>query len=131
MPQETGSQRPQPPCPSCLPCPPRLPCPSRPTWALFRRRRRSGFRELGRVDGHVELDVGQRHVFLSVKPCDLQVKWNLDAADVAVVAVVDLCRQTADARVRVANEPREQARFAVEIKRREGAAGPRALNDLY
>src|SRR5215813_9452191 len=66
--------------------------PSPPRSALLRRRRRGGFPELSRVDGHVQLDVGQRHVFLSVKPGDLQVKRNLDAVDVAVVAVVDLCR---------------------------------------
>src|SRR5262245_52537730 len=89
MPAAVKTALPLPPFPPILPF---LPFPP-----LFCRGGRGRLGKPRRVDRHVHLDLGQRDIFLPVEPRDLQMEGDLDAVDVAVIGIIDLRRQSADA----------------------------------
>src|SRR5262249_39449774 len=65
----------------------------------------------------------------TVEPGELVLERKLDAADVAVVVVVDLCRHAADWGRPVPHQAREQVRLRIEIQRSEEASWPASLHD--
>src|SRR4051812_32833045 len=85
----------------------RIDAPTRPASGLFRR----WPTEPRRVDGDVRVDLAQLRRVTAVEPRELVLEWKLDAANVAIVAVVDLRRHPADRRRPVAHYPGEEVGF--------------------
>src|SRR5258708_18757565 len=98
---------------------------NRPFWLLFHRR----LAELCRVDGGIGLDLVQFGGVSAVQPRELDFERKSYAADVAIVGVIDLSGHSSDGRGAVADDPRQQIRFRVEVQRGNEPPWPATLHD--
>jgi hypothetical protein len=84
-----------------------------------------------RVNGSIRLNVRQFHLRLTRLPEDRPLERHLDAADVAVIVVVDQPAVAADRRLRIAHLSQQQAGVLVEVQLDGQAAVTRSLEHLH
>src|SRR5262245_24910607 len=85
--------------------------------------------ELRRVNRNVRFDLLQLCRISPVEPGELILKREFDAADIAIVGVIDLRGHAAGRRRTVANQSSKQTRLRIEIERGKKAPRAATLND--
>src|SRR5262245_54700770 len=81
-----------------------------PLWTLLRGRAgRCGFCEPRAVNGNVQLNGSKFNNGTAVGPCCGHLEGHLYSRHVAVVGIVDLRRNCADRRVRIVQQPHQEA----------------------